>query len=372
MERGLLLQGEQTVDRDDGVIDAGHDFFMVRGVSRATSGGLPNVVDGSGSRRRIRRVTEWVLELLGLLIGFGLLAKGAVWLVDGGSSLARKWRVSPLMIGLTVVAWGTSLPEVVVSGLAAWEGRGAMALGNVLGSNVANIGLVLGVSAIILPRILTGRVALREVVWLLGSLAILWAVCYDGSVTRLESGLLLAVFALYNFVLLRSPRGFVSTEGAEEHSSRRPIIGVIAGAVAIGIGAKLAMFGAEGLATRAGISEAVIGLTVIAVGTSLPELAAGIGSALRGHHDISFGNVIGSNVFNSLAVIGIAGMIRPITGGPVLAHDLDVMLGRDFPVSLAFALVLVSLPFFMRGRAGRAKGAFLLASYLAYIAWLFA
>jgi cation:H+ antiporter len=316
-------------------------------------------------------VTDWILEISGLLGGFFLLAKGATWLVDGGASLARKWRVSPLMIGLTVVAWGTSLPEVVVSGFATWEGRGAMALGNVLGSNVANIGLVLGTSALLLPRILTGNVALREVVWLLGSLAILWAVCYDGSVTRLEAGLLLAAFTLYNLVLFRGPRSAVDEEEAEEHKSRHPIIGVIVGAAAIGIGAKLAMVGAEALAHRAGISEAVIGLTVIAIGTSLPELAAGIGSALKGHHDLSFGNVIGSNVFNSLAVIGIAGLIKPIENGPTLQADMNTMLGRDFPVSLGFALVLVALPFAMRGRAGRTKGTLLLVSYLTYVVWLF-
>ncbi|MCP3919498.1 MAG: calcium/sodium antiporter [bacterium] len=314
---------------------------------------------------------EWLLEAGALILGFALLAKGADGLVDGGASLAEKWGVSPMLVGLTIVAWGTSMPEVVVSGIAAYEGKPGMALGNVLGSNVANIGLVLGTCALILPGVLLGRIALRELVWLLGSLAFLWFVCFDRAVTRTESGLLLAAFALYNIVLFREPRS--SDDAAiEDHESKHPWAAVLAGSVAIFLGARLVMYGGEGIAQRVGIPNTVIGLTVFALGTSLPELAAGVTSALRGHTEIGLGNVIGSNVFNSLAVIGVAGLVRPFGGSPAVQEELGSALGRDFPVALGFSLVLLALPFFLRGERGRAKGGFLLAGYLVYITLLFA
>jgi cation:H+ antiporter len=302
-----------------------------------------------------------------LLPGFVGLAKGAGGLGDGGATLARRWRVDPLLVGLTVVAWGTSIPELVVSGMAAWKGQGEMSLGNSLGSNVANIGLVMGSSAILLPAVMVGGVRPREIFWLLGSLAALWLACMDGRVTRLEGLGLLTAFGVYMELLRRHPRGVPGVHPGEEHGGNAWLL-VIAGSLVIVVGARLVVLGGEGLAFRAGISPMIVGLVFFALGTSLPELAAGIGSALKGHADIGYGNVIGSNVFNVLAVIGAASEVRPLGVG---AGDFAAALGRDFPVAMVFSLVLVLLPFAAPGRFGRGKGVLLLLGYLGYIGFLF-
>ena len=319
----------------------------------------------------------WVLDFAALIVGFYLLAKGAHWLVDGGAALARRWGVSALTVGLTVVAWGTSMPEVVVSGLAAADNRPAVALGNVLGSNVANIGLVLGLSAWILPTVLTGRISGRYMLALLAALLGLWFVCHDAQVTRIEAAALLGGFALYNAMLYFAPRDAQtaelesSAEEAEAHSVSNPWTFVIIGSIAIAGAAQLVMYGAERIFLRAGFSEAVVGLTVVAIGTSLPELAAGVGSALKRESDISIGNVIGSNVFNCLAVIGVAGLVRPFEmGGEALADEMGDVLERDFPINLAFAVALIVVPRLAAGRLGRVKGAFLFLSGLGYMAYL--
>jgi len=310
-------------------------------------------------------------DILLILVGFVLLARGAGWLVDGGATLARRSGVSPLVIGLTVVAWGTSLPEVVVSGYAAFEGRPASSLGNVLGSNVANIGLVLGSSAVILPAVLLGRVRTREIGWLLGSLAGLWLVCGDELLTRPEALMLLLAFATYNLILVRSPREATggTAEPDEAHSARYPWLAVVAGSLFIAGGAELVMRGATGVAAMVGMPDRVVGLTIFALGTSLPELAAGVMSARRGQPEIGFGNVIGSNVFNTLAVMGIAGVIQPFEGVEA-SRELANALSTDFPVAMGFSVVLVALPVLFRRAVGSGPGLALAGGYVTYIAWL--
>ena len=316
-------------------------------------------------------------DVAALLAGFFFLAKGAHWLVEGGAELARRWGISPLMVGLTVVAWGTSMPEVVVSTFAAADGRAGVALGNVLGSNVANIGLVLGLSAFILPAVLTGRISRRFTVSLFVALGALWFVCSDSAVTRIEAFGLLAVFAAYNLMLYFAPGDSQTAElessgqEAESHRQRWPWLLVLIGSAAIAGAAELVMYGAENIFIRAGFSETVVGLTVVAVGTSLPELAAGVGSALKKQSEISVGNVIGSNVFNCLAVIGVAAAVRPFEmTTPQAISDMDAALGRDFPINLAFAILLLVVPIVARRRFGRFKGALLLAAGLGYMAYL--
>jgi len=322
-------------------------------------------------------VNAWTYELAGLLGGFFFLAKGAHWLVDGGAELARRWGVSPLIVGLTIVAWGTSMPEVVVSATAAWRGQPTASLGNVLGSNVANIGLVLGASAWIFPVVLLGRMPLRETISLFVSLGILWWVCGDGDVTRVEGALLLACFVVYSLLLYFAPRGAhkAALEEAavevEKERARSPWLEILIGSIAIGGGAQLVMFGAEGIFLRAGVSPAVIGLTVFAIGTSLPELATGVSSALKKHSDISVGNVVGSNVFNSLAVIGVASLVKPFDGQQEQVQaDMGLALARDFPINLAFAVAVVAVPYIAAGQRGRTKGALLVFAALGYMGYL--
>jgi len=325
---------------------------------------------------------DTLLDLVWLFLGFLLLAKGAHWLVDGGASLARKWGVSPLMVGLTVVAWGTSMPELMIVSLTASGGDPASSLNTVIGSNVANIGLVLGSSALILPTILRGRIAAREAAWLFGSLGLMWAVCWNGVVTRGEAGLLLGAFVVHNWVLFRSAkadkaRAAEAIEEISEHAEHttdyiptRPWTNVIIGSISIAGGAKLVIMGGQELAALMGVPPAFIALSVYAFGTSLPELAAGIGSALKGHADISIGNVIGSNVFNVLAVIGVAGLIAPLNG--VVAGETTKTMGDvlqiHLPAALVFSIALVALPFLGKG-GGRLKASLLVAAYVSYMIW---
>lgn len=338
---------------------------------------------------------SWFQILAFVIAGFVALGKGAEWLVGGGTVVARRLGVSVLAIGLTVVAWGTSLPEVVVSTHAALQGSAAISLGNVLGSNISNIALVLGACALVLPAVLEGRLGGRESFWMLGSLGLLWLLSADGSLSRPEGGLLLAAFAVHTWDVFREARagkgGGSSDEVAEvlehlgekaTHWYRHPHVEVITGMVAIALGAYLVVEGAKGGAVRLGVSERVIGLTIVALGTSLPELAAGLGGAFKGEKDISLGNVVGSNVFNVLAVMGITALAYPLdparetalgneTGANEVAAAFEGALAGDFPLTMAISLFLVCLPFLGGARFGRAKGLLLVAIYVSYSAYLY-
>ncbi|MDP6989896.1 MAG: calcium/sodium antiporter [Planctomycetota bacterium] len=307
-----------------------------------------------------------LVDLVALLSGLALLGKGADWLVDGSAEVARRRGVRPVLVGLTVVAWGTSAPEVVISGLAAAEGRPALALGNVLGSNVANIGLVLGVCALVLPAVLRRGLSAWEACWLVGSVLCGWLALADGAVSRLEGVALLGVFAAHNLNLWFLVRGATKTAPGPAVQSA-PLARVVAGSVAVAVGAKLVVVGAVGFAERMGISDRVVGLTLVALGTSLPELAAGLSSVLKKHSELSLGNIVGSNVFNVLAVIGVAAVIAPLEPtAPQAAESIDRALAVDLPVVLAFSLLLICLPWIAGKGRGRWKGALLVAAYLAY------
>lgn len=318
----------------------------------------------------------WLEVLAFLVIGFLLLDKGSTWLVGGGSRIAKRLGMSTLVVGLTVVAWGTSAPEVVVSGYASYAGSQEMALGNVLGSNVANIGLVLAVCGLILPRLLVGRLALRETFWLFGSLAAFWLCTRDGALSRLDSGLFLVLFLVYTIQAWFTNRGTPEPE-EDEDSARSPITYVLVGMAAIGLGAYLVIEGARDGAYELGISERVVSLTIVALGTSLPELAAGVRAAMQGESEIALGNVVGSNVFNTLAVLGIVGLVRPVDpatagDGGALAAAFDSVRNVDLPVVLGFSVAFVLLPAIGGERWARQKAAVLLLSYLGYSLWLYA
>ncbi|MBI1382318.1 MAG: calcium/sodium antiporter [Planctomycetaceae bacterium] len=324
----------------------------------------------------------WLLLAIYLVAGCLLLAKGADWLVGGSSRLARRLGISTLAIGLTVVAWGTSAPEVVVSVLAALEGQAAISLGNVLGSNIANIGLVLGASALVLPKVLEGRLSFRDIFWLFASVGALWWCSLDGQLTRLDGALLLGLFAAYNVWLWRTSRQQDDPAVAVPEvprGGRSPWLLALGGVAAVSVGAKLVVMGAEGGALRLGVEPRVVGLTVVAVGTSLPELAAGLGSAFKGESDISLGNVLGSNVFNVLAVLGLVALVRPLvpeaTGDAEaqaqLTSAFEGALSNDFPYVMAFSLAFLVLPLLGGARLGRWKGALLLGAYTWYTVNLF-
>ena len=315
-------------------------------------------------------MTEILAEIACLALGFLFLSRGADALVDGGVALARRWGMEPTVIGLTVIAWGTSLPEIVVASYASWQGQAGAAVGTVLGSNVANIGLVLGVTAMVLPAVITKGASLRDGAWLLVALALLAGLAWDGSVDRIDAGVLLAAFLVYQAMLFLGPKqGGEAGDLAEvaSHAAPKPFRAVLLGSTAIGVGARLVMYGGEGLAVRMGIPGTVIGLTIFAVGTSLPELAAGIGSARRGHAGIGLGNVIGSNLFNTLAVVGLAGQVNPIA---LESSAILALQRRDLPVTAVFSVTLLALPRLLRGR-GRSQAVLLILGYGSYMSYLF-
>ena len=305
-----------------------------------------------------------------LALGLVLLVKGADWLVDGGVSIARRLGISPMMIGLTIVAWGTSLPELVVTTLSAAEGRPGIALGNALGSNIANIGLVLGSTALVLPAVLGKPMRVRETGWLLASVFALSGVLFwEGGVSQLGGGLLVGLFVIHNLHLWKTSDPDTKEEPLPRGQGimRRAGALVLVSCVAVAVGAELTVTGAEAIARTLGVSDRVIGLSIVAIGTSLPELAAGIASALKGQTEIGLGNVVGSNVFNVLVAIGAAGIVRPIgtrDGDSVLVEET---LWSDIPLVLAFSLAAAVLP--RLGTGGRWMGATLLIGYVAFL-WI--
>ena len=306
--------------------------------------------------------------ILALALGLVMLVKGAGWLVDGGVRIARLLGVSPMMIGLTIVAWGTSLPELVVTTHSAAEHSMGIGLGSALGSNIANIGLVLGATALLLPAVLGSAMRGREAGWLFASVFGLWGVLYwESGLSRIGGGLLIALFVVHNLHLWKSsrPESEEESEPKGQGTMLRPVGKVLLACVAVAIGAHLTVDGAEAIARSLGVSDRVIGLTIVAIGTSLPELAAGIASALKGHKEIGLGNVVGSNVFNVLVAVGAAGIIRPLGEEASDVALVDETLGMDLPLVLAFSLAAVLIP--RLGAGARWKGGALLLGYIAFL-----
>lgn len=321
---------------------------------------------------------EILFNSLWVLVGLTALYYGAEWLVKGSSELALKAGISPLVVGLTVVGFGTSAPELLVSISAnmSTPPQGGFALGNVVGSNICNLALVLGIGALIKPMRIHDQVLRREMPILLVITVIFGAVLYGGLVSRWE-GLLLFVGVLCYTIgsIISSRRGAdVSTEleldSGELEEIKKAGKGAIAinfllilvGLAALVIGANRLVFGGANLAAIMGVPDAVIALTLVAFGTSLPEVATTVVAALKGKGDLAVGNAVGSCIFNLLAVIGITATIAPIAAGSLQYADLWVMMGVTF---LIFPMMLT------RRAINRPEGALLLGSYLAYVVWLF-
>lgn len=310
-----------------------------------------------------------LLAWLGIVAGIGLLYAGAEGLVRGSASLALRLGLTPLVIGLTVVAFGTSMPEMVVSVDAALGGRSGIALGNVVGSNIGNIGLILALAALIAPLAVKAKILRVDMPILVVVSLLLVLALADGMLGRIEGGLLLAGVVLYTVFSLWAARresAAVQDEFAEAlpapgGSAARDALFVVVGLGLLVLGARVMVSGAVTVATAAGLSEAVIGLTVIAVGTSLPELATSVVAARKGEGDIAVGNVVGSNLFNILGILGVTALVRPLDAAGLGMVDLGVMVG--------FSLLLV---LFMRTGylVRRWEGAGLLLLYCAYIGYL--
>ena len=313
------------------------------------------------------------ISLLWLAIGSAALYYGAEWLVGGGSKTAKKLGISPLIIGLTLVAYGTSAPELVVSVDSALAGQGGISIGNVVGSNICNIALILGLCAVITP-LTVNRAMLKSDVPVMALTAVAFCLIYwwqDG-IGRIGGAILFAGFVLYNAKVIIGAKKEAalnrSVETAPEEDgdkAEKPLylylLLAALGLVVLVLGSKAFLRGAVEIAKLTGLSETVIGLTIVAVGTSLPELATSVVAAIKGERDIAIGNVVGSNIFNILLIMGVAPLITPLTGANIQPMDLIALLATTF----------LLIPFMITGfRLNRVEGVILLAMYGAYTAWL--
>lgn len=315
------------------------------------------------------------LAVLALIIGLALLVWSADRFVEGSASTARYFGMPPLLIGMVIVGFGTSAPEMVVSALAAFEGSPGIALGNAYGSNIANIALILGVTALISPVMVHSTVLRKElsILTLLTVLSV--ALIADLDLSRLDALVLLLVFGgLMAWTIFQglkqkddSLANEIETETAEKAMPlKRAVFRLVVGLLLLIASSRILVWGAVEIAQIFGVSDMIIGLTIVAIGTSLPELASSVIAARKGEHDIALGNVLGSNLFNTLAVVGIAGSIHPFAVEPeTLSRDMVVM------GALTISLFLIGYGFRGRqGRINRLEGAALLLVYVGYTAWL--
>ncbi|MHA6963667.1 calcium/sodium antiporter [Zobellella denitrificans] len=316
-----------------------------------------------------------LMSLVAIVLGLAVLVWSADRFVDGASATARYAGMPPLLIGMVIVGFGTSAPEIVVSIISAMEGNPGLALGNAYGSNIANIGLILGLTALISPIAVHSQVLRKELPILLLitllSLSLLW----NGWLARTDALVLLGVFVLLmGWSIWQGLKDGADAMAADETRElddnqmtlKQALFWLVAGLVLLIISSRILVWGAVNMAQAFGVSDLIIGLTIVAVGTSLPELASSIAAIRKNEHDLAIGNVIGSNLFNTLAVVGLAGIIHPLE---VAAE----VISRDFMVMGALTLSLFVLGYGFSGRQGRinrVEGGLLLAAYIGYTSWL--
>lgn len=310
--------------------------------------------------------TIWAV--IRLLAGFVLLFFGGDWLVEGGVALARRFRISPLVIGMTIVAFGTSAPELLVSLISAIKGSAGIAVGNVVGSNIANIGLILGLTALICPIETDNSKVIRHGSIMIVASLLLIVFALNSGITRIEGLILFACLILFTTISVR--KGRTQPQEADIDSQEGKSMTVLA---AIGLivlscamlafGADILVDGATTIASAIGVSDKVIGLTIVALGTSLPELAASVAAAFKKQMDISIGNIIGSNIFNILCVLGVSTSIKPIS---LEFRDYS----NDFIWMLGFSVFIIIFTTMRKkkGRLGRTAGILFLLAYAVY-AW---
>jgi cation:H+ antiporter len=315
---------------------------------------------------------DW-LTLVLFVLGFFALIFGADTLVKGASRLAASLQISPLIIGLTVVAFGTSAPELAINLQAAYEGRPGLAVGNVIGSNIANILLILGVAAVITPLAVSYQLLKQDVPLMIGASILLILLALDGMLGRLDGLLLFTGIIVYTtYVIIKGRREGASMDDLDLdldaqsgglHFAKQSGL-IVLGLILLTVGAQWLVNGAVMMATVMNVSELIIGLTIVAIGTSLPELATSVAASLHGKTDMAVGNVVGSNLFNILSVLGLSALVAPagiVVEAVALAFDLPVML----------AVAIATLPIFFTGyRIERWEGWLFLGYYCAYLAYL--
>ena len=303
-------------------------------------------------------------SIAALIIGLALLVWSADRFIAGAAATARNIGMSPMLIGMTIVSIGTSAPEILVSAIAAIGGNPGLAVGNALGSNIANIGLVLGVTALIAPLPINMKLMRKEIPLLLGVTLIAGAVMIDGQITMTDSFILVAALVLSLLWLFKGDADAMGDQEDEipDMPQGKAIFWLLVG-LAILIGSsRMLVWGAVNIATSFGVSDVIIGLTIVAIGTSLPELAASVASALKRHHEIALGNVVGSNIFNLLAVLPVPGFFATVAIAP------DVM-SRDYATMAGLTVLVAALIIIMRkkGKLNRLEGGILSLIYIGYL-----
>ena len=311
-----------------------------------------------------------LISVVSLLIGFTLLVWSADAFTDNGAKIARIFNISPLIIGLLIFGFGTSAPEMLVSGLAAYDGHPELSIGNAFGSNIFNIGLVLAVAAIIHPVIVEKNVLKKEWLFLFLSTLIIGFLLIDGFLSFIDGSILLILLLLFLYYVFKESKkdnnleNEVSEDINKDQSKGKTWLLLIISLVILVSSARLVVWGGTNLALAFGVSDLIIGLTVVALGTSLPELAVAISSALKKQHQMIIGNIIGSNLFNSLGVLAIPGLILPF-------QIPSEVMSRDYIYMLIFTLLI--LIFSLKLRINRFGGLILLtilASYLYQLVWI--
>ena len=306
-----------------------------------------------------------LLNILFIVVGIALVLWGADRLTDGAVAVAEKMKMPQIVIGLTIVAMGTSMPEFCVSFISALKGTSDLAVGNIVGSNIFNALLIVGVSALVAPMTIMKTTVRKDIPFALVASALLLIMCLDGDISRLDAGILFVMFLIFMYMTLKgAKKQGADAEEAIEGEGKKPMatwlsaVWILVGLLCLIGGSNLFVEGATAVATNLGVSEAVIGLTIVAGGTSLPELATSVVSARKGNSGIAIGNALGSNVFNILAILGITGMITPMTLKGITYIDLSM---------LVISIMIVWLFSFTKYKIERWEGAVLTAVFVGYI-----
>jgi len=317
-----------------------------------------------------------LLPIAALIVGLIVLIWSADRFIDGASGVAGHFGMPPLLIGILIVGFGTSAPELIVSAIAALQSNPGLALGNAFGSNIANIALILGATTVVIPITVKSSVLRKELPILFAATALVAYLVWDLDISATDGAIMLLVFlavmAWSTREGMKSDSDALADEFTQEFEEKKQSLAASSAWLLVGLllllgSSRTMVWGAVEIATAMGVSDLIIGLTIVAVGTSLPELASSISAARKGEHDIVLGNIIGSNMFNTLAVVGIAAVIHPFqTVSDILTRDLPVVGG------LTIALFLVCFRRGGQGRVTRIEGGLLLLAYVGYYSWIFA
>lgn len=317
-----------------------------------------------------------LISIIAIVLGLALLVWSADRFIDGAAATAQYAGMPPLLIGMVIIGFGTSAPELFISALSASQGNPGLALGNGYGSNIANIGLILGLTALLSPITVNASVLRKELPILAGITLLSGLLLLNGQISRLDAGIMLIVFSLImGWSIREGLKGRAepvigTTDDASDITAnmtlKQAIFWLVLGLIILMLSSRLLVWGAVDVATSLGVSDLIIGLTIVAIGTSLPELASAFASIRKGEHDLAMGNVIGSNLFNTLAVVGLAGIIHPLQVDPEL-------LWRDWPVMAALTFALFVMGYGFKGRVGRinrVEGGALLLVFIGYTSYL--